>query len=44
MRINIREKKKYIIIVRHINISPRIFYQVQKNKDMSISYDVVNNF
>ena len=27
---NIREKKKHIIIARHINISLRIFYQVQK--------------
>ena len=24
------EKKKYIITVRHVNISLRIFYQVQK--------------
>ena len=30
IRRNIREKKKYIIIVRHINISLRILYQVQK--------------
>ena len=30
IRRTIREKKKYIIIVRHINIGLRIFYQVQK--------------
>ena len=34
---------KKIIIVRHINISLRIFYQVQKNKDRSILNDVITN-
>ena len=30
IRRNIRKRKKYIIVVKHINISLRIFYQVQK--------------
>ena len=43
IRRNIKEKKKYITIVRHINIYLKIFYQVQKNKNRSILNDVVNN-
>ena len=38
-----REKKKYIIIVRHTNVSLRIFYQVQKNKNRSILNYVISN-
>ena len=34
--------KKHIIIMRHINISLRILYQVQKNKNRRILNHVTN--
>ena len=37
------KEKKYIIVVRHINIYVEIFYQVQKIKNRSILNDVINN-
>ena len=43
IRRTIREKMNiYIIIVRHINISLRMFYQIQKNKNRSILNYVIN--
>ena len=36
-------KEKYEIIIRHINISLGIFYEVRKKKNRSFFYDVISN-
>ena len=38
----IKQKSEEMYNHRHINISLRIFYQVQKNKNRSILNDVIN--